>query len=253
MDGEQEAHVCTGEALTEQRGQGGAGSRFQACKGFNISDFYWHAPLYEPPDFTSREFGFRFARDPENMHRHKAFPSLQKLRVYCIETTPDHVYFSSSKYSDPSAYPMEKLKQGWCGSDLVFDIDYDHLLNPKKRNLKEARRQSEKLITILRDCFGFKEILHVDSGSRGFHVHVHDKCVQKLSNPERREISDFFSHYKVGRHGGRIVNPNWVEIDTVVTTDFTRLIRLPGSLNVKRDPDSQSIVSQRQCDIIGGA
>ncbi len=217
-----------------------------------ISDFYCGAKLYQPPFFELREFGFRFANDPENMHRHKAFPSLQKLRVYCIETAPDHVYFSASKYEDPAAYPMEDKKRGWRESDLVFDIDYDHLLNPKKRNLKEARKQSEKLIDILRDCFGFTEILHVDSGSRGFHAHVHDKCVQKLSNPERREISDFFSHYKVGYQGRRIVNPNWVEIDTVVTTDFTRLIRLPGSLNVKRNPDSHAIVSQRQCAIIEG-
>jgi len=48
--------------------------------------------------------------------------------------------------------------------------------------------------------------------------------------------------YKTKR-GRKIINPNWVEIDTVVTTDFTRLIRLPGSLNVKKD-------SGRGCTII---
>jgi DNA primase small subunit len=203
----------------------------------SISDYYWYAPLYEPPDFTSREFGFR--KNGEKMIRHKAFSSIQKLRTYLIETAPDHVYFSSSKYEDPAAYPMEDKKKSWIGSDLVFDIDYDHLKRP---TLKEAKKQSEKLMLILKDDLGFKNLLYVDSGSRGFHVHVHDECVQKLGNPERREIADFFGHYKIKRER-KMLNPNWVEIDTVVTTDFTRLIRLPGSLNVKED-------SARACTII---
>jgi len=203
----------------------------------SISDYYWHVPIYEPPDFTSREFGFR--KNGDKMVRHKAFSSVQKLRNYLIETAPDHVYFSSSKYADPATYPMEDKKKGWMGSDLVFDIDYDHLKIP---TLREAKKQSKKLMLILKDDLGFKKLLYVDSGSRGFHVHVHDECVQKLGNPERREIADFFSHYKTKR-GRKIINPNWVEIDTVVTTDFTRLIRLPGSLNVKPD-------SARPCTII---
>ena len=193
----------------------------------SISDYYMSAPLYEPPDFTSREFGTR--KNGEDMKRHKAFSSVQKLRTYLIETAPDHVYFSSSKYADPAAYPMEDKKRGWQGADLVFDIDYDHLKRP---TLKEAKKQSEKLLSILRDDLGLKKLLYVDSGRRGFHVHVHDECVQKLGNPERREIAGFFDHYKIKR-GKRIINPNWVEIDTVVTNDITRLIRLPGSLNVK--------------------
>lgn len=203
----------------------------------SISDYYMTAPLSEPPFFQNREFGFR--KNGDKMVRHRAFSSLQKLRIFLIETSPDHVYFSSSKYADPAAYPMEDKKKGWQGSDLVFDLDYDHLKRP---TLREAKKQSEKLLVILKDRLGFKDILYVDSGSRGFHVHVHDECVQKLDNAERREIADFFGHYKTKR-GRKIINPNWVEIDTVVTTDFTRLIRLPGSLNVKKD-------SARACTII---
>lgn len=201
--------------------------------------------MYEPPDIVNREFGFRFASEPGKMVRHRSFKSMQKLRAFLIETAPDHVYFSSSKYEDPAAYPMEDKKKGWLGSDLVFDLDYDHL---KKPTLKEARKQSEKLLVILEDQLGFKEILYVDSGSRGYHLHVQDDCVQKLDNAERREIADFFDHYKT-RRGRKVINPNWVEIDTVVTTDFTRLIRLPGSMNVKRD-SAGTIVSSRPCCII---
>ncbi len=191
------------------------------------------APLYEPYDFASREFGFRMNSE-ELMTRHKAFSSIQKLRTYLIETAPDHVYYSSSRYSNPAAYPMEDKKRGWLGSDLVFDIDYDHLI--KKPTLKEARRQADKLLVILEDQLGFRDMIFADSGSRGYHVHVHDKCVQKLDNAERREIVDFLGHYVIKpKYGRKTINPNWVEVDTVVTTDITRLIGLPGSLNVKKD------------------
>ncbi|HYN44720.1 MAG TPA: DNA primase small subunit domain-containing protein [Candidatus Limnocylindrales bacterium] len=132
-----------------------------------ISDYYMKAPLYEPPDFVNREFGFR--KNGEKMVRHKAFLSIQKLRIFLIETAPDHVYFSSSKYTDPATYPMEDKKNGHIGSDLVFDIDYDHL---KKPTLREAKKQSEKLLVILKDDLGFRKLLYVDSGSRGFHIHV---------------------------------------------------------------------------------
>ncbi len=77
--------------------------------------------MYEPPDIVKREFSFRFASGPEKMFRHKAFASIQKLRTFLIEASPDQVYFSSAKYEDPAIYPMEGKRKGWKGSDLIFD------------------------------------------------------------------------------------------------------------------------------------
>jgi DNA primase small subunit len=82
-----------------------------------ISDFYMKAPLYEPPDFVNREFGFK--TNGEKMVRHKAFSSIQKLRTYLIETAPDHVYFSSSKYETRQHTPWKIRKRvgaglTWC-------------------------------------------------------------------------------------------------------------------------------------------
>jgi len=88
-----------------------------------ISDYYIKAELYEPTHILNREFGFRYRGG--DIIRHKAFHSIQKLRSFLIETSPDHVYFSCAKYTDPSAYPMEDKKKSWIGSDLIFDIDYD--------------------------------------------------------------------------------------------------------------------------------
>ena len=194
----------------------------------SISDFYMTAELYTPPFFENREFGFMLQGAP-TMIRHKSFSSIEKLRVHLIECAPTQVYFSSSKYEFPDTRPMEDKKKGWIGQDLVFDIDNDHLKRP---TLAEARRQADKLVSILEDQFGLKKILLAYSGRRGFHVHVHDDCVQKLRKPERREITEAFGHYRT-KHGRKIINPNWVGIDPVVTPDVVRLIGLPGTLNIK--------------------
>jgi len=201
-----------------------------------ISDYYMNAPLYDVPYFNNREFAI--IKDGI-MRRHLSFSDTKQLRCFLVENTPTHVYFSSAKYDYPHIRDMQTKKQYFMGADLVFDIDYDHL---KKPTLREAEKQSKKLLEILEDQLGFKKMLYVDSGSRGFHVHVHDECVQKLNSQERREIADYFSHYRI-KHGRRIVNPNWVEIDAAVTIDVVRLIRLPGTLNVKGG-------SARACTII---
>lgn len=194
----------------------------------SISDYYMTAELYVPPFFKNREFGFML-RGMRTMIRHKSFSSIERLRTYLIEHAPTQTYFSSSKYEFPDVYPMEDKKKLWIGQDLVFDIDDDHL---KKPTLNEARKQADKLVSILEDQFGLKKILLASSGRRGFHVHVHDDCVQKLRKPERREITEAFGHYRT-KHGRKIINPNWVEIDPVVTPDVVRLIGLPGTLNIK--------------------
>lgn len=194
----------------------------------SVSDFYMTTELYVPPLFKNREFGFVLP-GMQTMTRHKAFSSIEKLRTYLIENAPTQVYFSSSKYELPDTYPMEDKKKLWIGQDLIFDIDFDHLKRP---TLKEARKQADKLVSILEDQFGLKKILLASSGRRGFHIHVHDDCVQKLGKPERREITEAFGHYRI-KHSRRIINPNWVEIDPVVTPDVVRLIGLPGTLNKK--------------------
>ncbi len=190
----------------------------------NISDFYMTAPLYSPPFFENREFGiFKNGQ----VIRHLAFVNVEKLRAFLIEHHPDHVYFSSAKYEIPDWGDMVKKKTTWIGSDLVFDIDFDHL---KKKTISEAKRQSLKLISILRFDFGLQDLMLTFSGNRGYHVHCRDSCIQSLNNAARHEIADYFK--ETYEPQGKIKpNPNYVGIDAQVTADFTRLIRLPGSLH----------------------
>jgi DNA primase small subunit len=81
-----------------------------------------------PPDFRSREFAF-LAFGEKFMTRHKAIGSHEELVNNIRVLAPSDVYYSTAYYAKP-AEPMER--KGWLGSDLVFDVDADHIETPCK-------------------------------------------------------------------------------------------------------------------------
>jgi len=81
--------------------------------------------LVKPPeDFPEREFAFTyFGR--EGMFRHIGFLAIDKLLSHLRVNAPSHCYLSAAHYLDPGAGTMGE--KGWKGTDLIFDIDADHL------------------------------------------------------------------------------------------------------------------------------
>ena len=70
-----------------------------------------------------REFGYLMFKE-RFMVRHRRFNTMDNLRAVLAETVPSDVYHSCAYYENPN-YDMDK--KGWIGSDLVFDIDADHI------------------------------------------------------------------------------------------------------------------------------
>ncbi len=70
-----------------------------------------------------REFGYLMFKE-RFMVRHRRFSSMTSLRATLAETVPSDVYHSCAYYENPD-FDMDK--KGWIGSDLVFDIDADHI------------------------------------------------------------------------------------------------------------------------------
>ena len=70
-----------------------------------------------------REFGYLMFKE-RFMVRHRRFNTIDNLRAVLAETVPSDVYHSCAYYENPD-YDMDK--KGWIGSDLVFDIDADHI------------------------------------------------------------------------------------------------------------------------------
>lgn len=157
--------------------------------------YYIESSLEAPPEIASREWGFLFF-DDSGMRRHKSFYSRGELVDYVRSMVPRHVYHSAAYYQRPGAPTMkEKL---WQGSDLIFDLDADHLRNAPKsygQMLLMVKKETKKLLEFLSSDFGFSEskLNVVFSGGRGYHIHVRDPRVFLFGSDERREIVDYLA------------------------------------------------------------
>ncbi len=158
-------------------------------------DYYKSCELYLPDRFGRREFGFMFL-DSDFVQRHLNFATKNEIRQFLVDRVPAHVYHSAAYYEKPGAPTM--AQKIWLGSDLIFDLDADHVSGAKRMDyeqmLERIRQETMKLIDeFLKSDFGFeeKEIIVAFSGGRGYHIHIRDPRVWPLTGHERREIVDY--------------------------------------------------------------
>ncbi|MHA1917114.1 MAG: DNA primase small subunit domain-containing protein [Candidatus Ranarchaeia archaeon] len=187
-----------------------------------------------PNKMRNREFGF-FQFRKGIVIRHISFSSEKEAEKYIVNNIPQHIYYSTAYFDDPSA---ERMKDKiWKGSDLIFDIDADHFFTSCREEhdswickkcgnrgkgikpvacskcgsiqfqestwmcencLDVAKDQVFKLVDdFLLNDFGISknEIKIVFSGHRGYHVHVISDLLSEMSASARREIVD----YVIGR------------------------------------------------------
>ncbi len=164
-----------------------------------FGDYYRRTELSLPPAPGLREWGFiPFTEGPgTTMVRHKALVELGDLSTFLVDESPRHVYFSAGQYDDPGARSM--ADKGWLGSDLVFDLDADHLpaVDPETDSYAEMLATCKavllRLLEFLRTDFGFEDdaLTVVFSGSRGYHVHVRTDAVRPLDRDARSEIAAY--------------------------------------------------------------
>lgn len=58
------------------------------------------------------------------MVRHKSFNEFDSFKNTLLSLAPSDVYYSTAYYEKPD---VEMGRKGWLGSDLVFDVDADHI------------------------------------------------------------------------------------------------------------------------------
>jgi DNA primase small subunit len=162
-----------------------------------FGDHYRRVDLTPPPDANQREWGYiPWTETPgTTMVRHKSLLDLGSLDSFLPRERPRHVYFSAGRYDDPSASSMSE--KGWHSSDLVFDLDADHLpdVTPGEDTYAEmlaaCKEALFRLLDFLEDDFGFEDLTVAFSGGRGYHVHVRDDGIRSLERDARREIVDY--------------------------------------------------------------
>jgi len=172
-----------------------------------LREYYTGAELWLPNDYPMREFAFQ-TYEKEVYVRHMAFQSVGALRDYLMNETPRQAYFSAALYRDPAAENMED--KGWLGSELMFDIDSDHLPGCGEGNILvngrkiptvkrgcmlKAKEEVAKLVDVVTEDLGFSrsDIMVYFSGNRGFHVVVmtRDPEWRTLPSHLRKEIVDY--------------------------------------------------------------
>jgi DNA primase small subunit len=161
-----------------------------------FGDYYRRSGIDPPPEANEREWGYvPWTEGPgETYVRHNSLLDLGDLSDFLARERPKHVYFSAGRYDDPSASTM--AEKGWRRSDLIFDLDADHLPSTSPDDtyaemLAACKGALFRLLDFLEEDFAFENLTVVFSGSRGYHVHVRDENIQHLSRESRREIVDY--------------------------------------------------------------
>jgi DNA primase small subunit len=161
-----------------------------------FGDYYRQASLSPPPTPDDREWGYIpwSKGGGTTMVRHRSLLDLGNLQEFLASERPRHVYFSGAYYDDPGADAM--AAKGREGTDLVFDLDADHLPGVEgdadyATMLAACKDALLALLDFLERDFGFSDLTLVFSGSRGYHVHVRDPGTADLDGDARREIVDY--------------------------------------------------------------
>ncbi|AGB16363.1 DNA primase, eukaryotic-type, small subunit, putative [Halovivax ruber XH-70] len=160
-------------------------------------DYYRRAQITPPPAPESREWGYiPWTSGPDTrMIRHRSVLDIGDIETFLERERPRHVYYSAGLYEDPGANSMDE--KGWQRSDLVFDLDADHLPgvtlgeDSYAEMLATCKDALRRLLDFLEDDFGFEDMEIVFSGGRGYHVHVRDERIRHLEREHRREIVDY--------------------------------------------------------------
>jgi len=178
-----------------------------------FGDYYRRTDVSPPPAGNEREWGYiTWSSGGTTMVRHHSLLDLAgggDLGGFLAGERPRHVYFSAGRYDAPGAGSMGA--KGWRGSDLVFDLDADHLpgVDPETTSyaemLAECKEALLRLLDLLEDDFGFEDLEVVFSGGRGYHVHVRREDLLGLGRRARREIVEY-------------VLGDGIEFDDIVTT-----------------------------------
>ena len=154
-------------------------------------------------------------------------PSLQR---HLAKRPPADVYVSTSAWLDPVNLPglRDDTKPAPVLLDHLVVFDLDHGPFSRKR-LEEVRRRTSSLLHWLEEHTDLG-LLHVSfSGAKGFHVVLRDPDRTPFAQPDPRTREE-----AVRAHRQTLLQQVLAAghaVDTTVTADTRRIIRVPGSLH----------------------
>lgn len=234
-----------------------------------------------------REFAFNY-QGGEVYRRFKTFSSAQALKV---GTTSGYSGVASA-INVGAVYECITDQKTIIGRELIFDIDmndYDNIRECGCRGKKDicsscwkiARASIITLKFILAEIFGFKYMMCVYSGRRGYHIWILDKEAFTLDSQAREYIRDFFTSaaknrnnnvdyilqnsgvidffkkeiltdpkLKVTDDSSKVFEYCWPRIDRKVTAEINHLSKCPFSMHAsKKGAFSYILTEENQYDL----
>lgn len=194
-----------------------------------IKAFYGLNPptLEKISDAQWRQFRFvlpnkRFFKVPD------AIRCSKDLQGWLVKKKPLDVYYTIGRFLSPETLGPKTNKVAenlFLGADLVFDIDKAPF---SIQNVEKARLETLRLMNFLNgQKIAIKYVAF--SGAKGFHIVCQDPFEYIEASPIERE--NRAKNYRIQLT--EKIRAQEIEIDSKVTTDTRRILRLPGTINSK--------------------
>ncbi len=193
--------------------------------------YYSKAEVEDPPGISEREFGYgTFGKKISN--RHLSFEDRKDLNSFLVNEVPLYISCSSARYKFPGRKPMS-AKESF-SVDLIYEFDADDLETSCKEkhdsweckcgehgkgralrcpkcgqhtSLKEwvcpeclgaTKKQTLKLLGFFENDFSLTEGISLNfSGHKGYHIHVRNEEISKLSQSARIDLLDYLTAHNL--------------------------------------------------------
>lgn len=155
------------------------------------------------------------------------------LQKWLQRLAPLHAYYTTSTWLNPVVLSPRPKKPGpgfldsgiILSHDIAFDIDRTPLL---KKNIEAARSETLKLVDLMIEK-GYRLKYIAFSGSKGFHAVFHDTDREIIPDVYKREMNYIEERTQLTEE----ILELGIDIDTTVTKDTRRIIRVPGTINTR--------------------
>jgi DNA primase small subunit len=173
----------------------------------------YYKEIYDPGDLLSiiglstfyrREFAFLLEGDV--FVRNISFKSTAELVDYLVHN-PTRLAYVGAVYEVPPTKHSTIQKVKWTSREFCFDLDLNDYDPVRKCGCRGKEQYCSECWSLVQDAalfldktlkedFGFKDIVWVFSGRRGFHGWVRDPLAGQLTQAQRNSMVRYFSLIK---------------------------------------------------------
>ena len=152
----------------------------------------------------------------------------KRLNQIIIQQRPLDVYYSSSCWLNPINVGVRSeniSKNLFISADLPFDVD------GKSSQINDLEKARKETIALYNYLVSLKiKIKYISfSGSKGFHIVCKDPYYSPTLNPIERERKTLQKRKELTQ----TILSHEIKIDSRVSTDTRRILRVPGTINSK--------------------